>query len=69
MSQRNYPLPRPAVVAAGADDKRFTFGLTVDVAQVLTDRGYPPLTGPDLVELQQALFGFLYRDNLAGGDR
>jgi hypothetical protein len=66
--ERNYPLPRPTVVAAGgADDQRFTVGLTIDVAQVLTDRGYPPMTGRDLIELQQALFGFLYRDNLAGG--
>lgn len=57
---RNYPLPRPA------DDPRFTFGLVVDVAKALTDRGYPQPTGRDLVELNQALFRFLYA---AGGDR
>jgi hypothetical protein len=58
MSARNYPLARPA------EDPRFTFGLTMAVAEVLTDRGYPALTGGDLVELQQALFRFLYRDSL-----
>ncbi|MEU5721559.1 hypothetical protein ABZ783_07030 [Micromonospora sp. NPDC047738] len=60
MSERNYPLPRPAT------DPRFTFGLVIDVTDALTTRGYPPPTGADLVELQQALFGFLYAD---GGDR
>lgn len=53
--ERTYPLPRPI------DDDRFTFGLAVDVAQVLVEHGYPPLHGgADLVELQQALFSFLY---------
>lgn len=51
---RSYPLPRPET------DPKFTFGLVVDVADALTSRGYPPLTGLDLVELQQALFRFLY---------
>ena len=50
----SYPLPRPA------DDPRFTVGLWIDVVKVLTEHGYPPLTGPDVVELQQALFQFLY---------
>ncbi|ADP78359.1 hypothetical protein [Pseudofrankia inefficax] len=55
MTGRAYPLPRPD------DDPRFTFGLMLDVAAVLARRGYPTLTsGADLVELQQALFGFLY---------
>lgn len=59
MSERNYPVPRLVT------DSRFTFGLIVDAADALTSRGYPPLTGLDLVELQQALFRFLYRDSLA----
>lgn len=53
--QRAYPLPRPA------DDDRFSLGLALDVAQVLVQHGYPPMQGGlDLVELQQALFRFLY---------
>jgi hypothetical protein len=52
---RLYPLPRPA-----ADD-RFTFGLLIDVLDVLETHGYPrPAAGGDLVELQLALFRFLY---------
>lgn len=43
------------------DDARFTFGLTSDVAKVLQEHGYPPVTnGRDLLELQQALYRFLY---------
>lgn len=52
----NYPIPRPD------DDPRFTYGLTFDVAKVLTEYGYPPLaSGADFVRLQQALFGFIYK--------
>jgi len=51
---RNFPLPKPAT------DARFTFGLTHDIARRITGQGYPELTGRDFVELQQALFGFLY---------
>jgi hypothetical protein len=54
---RIYPLPQPD------DDPRFTLGLTFDVARALAGHGYPMVTsGPDLIELQQALFGFLYGD-------
>jgi hypothetical protein len=56
---RNFPLPRPE------DDPRFTFGLTLDIAQRITGQGYPELTGHDFVQLQQALFGFLYTDRPA----
>lgn len=58
MADRAYPIrPRPD------DDPRFTFGLTLDVAKVLTDHGYPPITaGRDLLELQQALYRFLYTE-------
>lgn len=53
---RTYPIPAPV------DDPRFTFGLTIDVARVLAEHGYPPITaGGDLVALQQSLFGFLYQ--------
>ncbi|MEV4423999.1 hypothetical protein AB0K23_01220 [Streptomyces sp. NPDC049602] len=56
MTERAYPIsPRPD------DDPRFTFGLTIDVAKVLEDHGYPPVkAGLDIVNLRQALFGFLY---------
>jgi len=59
-----YPLPRPA-----ADD-RFTYGLLIDLADLLAVHGYPqPTAGADLVELQQALFRFLYDTTAPGGDR
>lgn len=57
---RRYPL------GPADDDPRFTFGLIVDVARVLAEHGYPPMSdeyagiGRDLSGLQQALFGFLY---------
>ncbi|MGW4826672.1 hypothetical protein ACWEOG_03750 [Amycolatopsis japonica] len=55
---RNYPL------TPEASDTRFTFGLGLDVAAVLTAHGYPPLAGgADHVDLQQALFSFLYRSS------
>ena len=57
---RAYPLP------AADGDPRFTFGLVIDVAEVLEQHGYPsPQSGRDLVELQQALYRFLY----VGSDR
>lgn len=53
--ERLYPL------AAPVSDRRFSFGLTIDIASVLAEHGYPLITsGGDLVALQQALFGFLY---------
>jgi hypothetical protein len=54
--ERRYPIsPRPA------EDPRFTLGLALDVAKVLHEHGYPNVTsGRDFLELQQALFGFLY---------
>ncbi|MFC8276290.1 hypothetical protein ACFUJR_27915 [Streptomyces sp. NPDC057271] len=56
MSERLYPIqPLPE------DDARFTFGLTLDVAAVLKARGYPSITnGGDFLDLQQALYRFLY---------
>ena len=61
---RQYPIsPAPA------DDPRFTFGLAKDVADVLATHGYPEITsGLDFVDLQQALFRFLYGPPPAGGD-
>lgn len=52
---RRYPMPAPE------NDPRFTFGLLNDTAEVLKRHGYPKLTGLDLVELRQVLFGFLDR--------
>lgn len=56
MTDRSYPIsPRPD------DDPRFTIGLTVDVIKVLEEHGYPPVkNGLDIVDLQQALYRFLY---------
>ncbi len=57
-----YPLPRPANNA----DTRFSLGLALDIAAVLTRHGYPPLTtGTDLIRLQQAIFGLIYQHNNA----
>lgn len=56
MTDRLFPItPLPE------DDPRFTLGLALDVAEVLHQHGYPQITcGADVVELQQALFRFLY---------
>jgi hypothetical protein len=53
---RQYPItPVPA------EDPRFTLGLAIDVAAVLEAHGYPKITaGLDFVDLQQALYRFLY---------
>lgn len=54
LPERCYPLPQPA------GDPRFTFGLVINVAEVLEEHGFPKLQGLDHVYLQQALFNFLY---------
>ncbi len=52
---RTYPLPAPE------DDRRFTFGLILDVGKVLHTHGYPKITsGDDYAALHQTLFRFLY---------
>jgi hypothetical protein len=63
VSGRAYPIqPAPE------DDPRFTRGLALDVAEVLTRHGYPPITGGgDFVELQMTLYRFLYGPG--GGER
>lgn len=56
-SDRLYPCPRTE------DDPRFTFGLVLDVFGMLAKHGYPSTkSGRDFVELQQALFRFLYAE-------
>lgn len=53
---REYP-----ITPAPDDDPRFTLGLAIDVAGVLEAHGYPKITaGLDYVDLQQALYRFLY---------
>jgi hypothetical protein len=58
--------PAPAYPIAGpasGDDPRFSLGLALDVAQVLTRHGYPPFgAGADLTHLQQALFKAIYQE-------
>lgn len=53
---RQYPInPAPD------DDPRFTRGLALDVAKALQEHGYPEISnGLDFVDLQQALYRFLY---------
>ena len=54
-----YPIPRPD----GGADGRFTIGLALDIAAVLTRHGYPPITcGTDLLRLQQTLFTLIYQE-------
>ena len=42
------------------NDPRFTFGLVIDVAEVLARHGYQRPHGRELVELRQSLYRFLY---------
>lgn len=63
MTEPTYPLRAPE------DDPRFTIGLTIDIADVLTRQGYPPMSGADLVKLKQALFGFLCRQDATHAER
>jgi hypothetical protein len=44
----------------GNGDRRFTAGLLFDIRDLLAEAGYPVLHGGDLVDLQQALYRFLY---------
>jgi hypothetical protein len=55
------PLAYPLEVATAASDARFTLGLALEVADVLTRHGYPPLVrGEDLLRLQHYLFKMIY---------
>ena len=59
MSTHAYPIGRPE----HGTDPRFSVGLALDVAAVLTRHGYPPIdTGADLLRLQQALFTLIYQE-------
>jgi hypothetical protein len=55
-----YPLGEPKT----GTDKRFTFGVVLEVADVLTKHGYPDIvdiaSGADVLNLQTALFTFIY---------
>ncbi|MCW0214392.1 MAG: hypothetical protein OJJ54_13615 [Pseudonocardia sp.] len=53
--KRNYPVPEQE------HDPRFTIGLLFDVERLIVSAGYPPLENMDRVDLQEALFRFLYR--------
>jgi hypothetical protein len=62
---RHYPLPQPA----SGEDPRFSSGLLLDVAKVLEQHDYPPVTtGRDLLELQLVLFRYLYAAETADTD-
>jgi hypothetical protein len=47
------------------NDPRFTFGLFSDIRDVLSEHGYDisEFDGRDLVNLQQAMFRFLYSED------
>ncbi|RFU82884.1 hypothetical protein DY218_30575 [Streptomyces triticagri] len=54
----------PVTPEGGDDDPRFTFGLLHDVRMAIQSHDYPEISnGLDLVDLQMALFGFLYGTN------
>lgn len=51
----------PVAPLEGDRDSRFTVGLLYDVRNALQAHGYPEIAnGLDIVDLQMALFGFLY---------
>lgn len=52
-----YPLPE-----SERDDLRLSLDLVVDVAEVLERYDYPRLGRLDLMDLQEALYRFLYRE-------
>jgi len=54
---RNYPV----TLELTEDDPRFTMGLTFEVSEVLKRNGYPQPEALDFIDLQQALFRFLYQ--------
>ncbi len=69
--RHNYPLPTNIVTEDGRCwPELFTAGVWIDVLQVLRQHGYPEPTGADLVDLQMALWEFLYgrlkEDDAAG---
>jgi hypothetical protein len=43
-----------------SDDRMFTMGMVVEVAEVIEAQGYNVLSDRELVELQQHLFHFLH---------
>jgi len=55
--KRNYPIARPG---PSETDTRFTFGLLLEVRDLLAKHGYPEAEAADLVDLQQSLFRFIY---------
>lgn len=57
-----FPVQMPS-----AEDERFTFGLLINVADVLARHGYPRAEGIDLVDLRQAPYCFLYVGRKDGG--
>lgn len=57
-NRATYPLPRPPE----GDDHRFTFGLMLDVGDVLAKHGYPKVAGRDAVALMRRLFDFIYEE-------
>ncbi|GDY28767.1 hypothetical protein [Gandjariella thermophila] len=64
--KRRYPV-KPM---EDGDDPRFTFGLVLEVAEVLAKHGYPSPADPscamDFVDLRQMLFRFLYAEDRRG---
>lgn len=54
----SYPQPN-------VDDKRFNYGLIIDVAAAIKDAGYPEVTGKDFTRLITAMYRFIYTGDAA----
>ena len=57
---RVYPVDEPI------NDPRFGNGLAFAVGELLTEFGYPSLHVGDVLDLQEALYDFLYERRFAG---
>jgi hypothetical protein len=53
-----YPIPHPH----DGDDPRFCLSLAIDISEILTRYGYPPITAADFVYWQQRLFTTIYQE-------
>lgn len=57
---RNYPVSTKITEDGKGYSAMFTAGVWIDVVKVLTDHGFPQPTGMDIVDLQMALFDFVF---------
>ncbi len=57
---RNYPVPADIEVDGVSYSRMFTAGVWIDVVEVLKRHGFPQPTGMDIVDLQMALYDFVF---------